>query len=182
MEGINEDSMRMIKASKFDWIEFDNAYSDLKKTLISDDSKNAESYIDTTIDLLELGMLNQTYFYNTSKMALKQLTANIQVLNQLLTTPIREKNSVKVLSMLMQNIDALVTKYIATKGSVYYILKTVLPDIKLTVVDKTAHPLGMFSVILFLIKPAGILPAEPACRHLNRVTSIQSRQLQTKLI
>ena len=180
MEGINEDSMRIIKASKFDWIEFDNAYSDLKKTFSNDGSKNVESYIDTTVDLLELGMLNQNYFYNTSKVALKQLTANIRILNQLLTTPIHEKNGVQVLNMLMQNIDVLVTKFIATKGSVYFILKTVLPDIKLTVVDKTGAPVRDVQCYFISYKTCRdiacrtCLPALESC-DINTITAITNK-------
>ena len=142
MEGINEDSLRMIKAGKADWAEFETAYNDFKKVLSNDPLKNVESYIDTTVDLVELGILNQSYFYNTSKVALKQLTANIQFLNQFLAKPIREKNDLLVLSMLLQNIELLVTKYIATKGNVYYVLKTILPIIKITLVDKAGAPVN----------------------------------------
>jgi hypothetical protein len=136
-DGINEDSVRMIKANKVDWAEFDRAYDDLKKTFSADKFKNIESYIDTAIDLVELTLLNQSYFYNTSKISLQQLTFNLRVLNQLLAKPIQEKTEVEALNMVVKNIDQLVSRYIATKGLVFYMVRSALPNIKFKVVDKT---------------------------------------------
>jgi len=180
MEGINEDSMRMIKSSKSDWAEFEAAYNEYKKILSNDPLKNVESYIDTTVDLVELGILNQSYFYNTSKVALKQLTANIQVLNQFLAKPLREKNDVQVLSMLMQNIDQLITKYIATKGSVYYMVKTVLPIIRITLVDKAGAPVSDVKCYFISYKTCreiacrACVPAPESC-DINTIEAITSR-------
>ena len=137
---INEDSVRMIKAGKVDWAGFDKAYNDLKKTLATDRFKNVESYIDTSTDLVELLLLNQSYFYNTTKVSLNQLTFSLQLLNQLLAKPIQEKTEVAALNMVLKNIDQLVTRYIATKGLVFYMLKANLPNIKIKVFDKAGLP------------------------------------------
>ncbi|MEO6719350.1 MAG: hypothetical protein ABIN67_03250 [Ferruginibacter sp.] len=140
IDGISEDSVRMIKANKVDWAEFNKTYDELKRTFSIDRFKNVESYIDTPTDLVELTLLNQNYFYNTTKVGLQQLTFNLRLLNQMLTTPIREKTEVEALNMVIKNIDLLVTRYIATKGLVFYMIKTTLPNLKFKVFDKAGAP------------------------------------------
>jgi hypothetical protein len=140
-DGISQDSVRMTKASRADWAEFDLAYNNFRKLFTLNPIKAEGSYIDTSSDLVELNILNPSFLYNTSKISLKQLSFNLQLLTQLLSKNIKDQKDLDLLNSVLKNTEELVNKYIATKGTVAYVLNTVLPSIKINVVDKTGAPI-----------------------------------------
>jgi len=138
---ISKDSVRQEKAGKADWDDFAKAYATLQKSFVANQYNNVENYIDTGKDFIELKLLTADFFPNTAKVCLRQLSFNIQLLNQLLAKPLTEKTDVQLLSAVTNNIDVLINKYVATKGTVLSTKILLLPKVSIKVFDHTGTEL-----------------------------------------
>lgn len=138
---INKDSVKLEKASKTDWEEFAKAYAGLQSILQLNRFDNVVNYIDTSKDFIEMKLLKQDFFPNAAKVCLRQLTFNVQLLNQLLARPLPENTDVQLLSSVMNNIDILVNKYVATKGVTMTIRNVLLPNVNIKVFDNNGAEL-----------------------------------------
>jgi hypothetical protein len=132
-----KDSTKLQLADTTDWKDFSKIHSKLKATIEKDEHQNVQNYIDTAAELSELQLVNPEFAKFTAKVCLRQLIFNLKLLDQLLNRQLDEEADVELLSMIMQNIDTLITKYILTFGNRELAKSIISPTVIFKVFDSS---------------------------------------------
>jgi hypothetical protein len=125
------DSIKLPKATEQDWLEYGAAYDRLEKTITWDTTKNVENYIEINEDLGRLSRIEKKYLDLTPKLILHQISANLDLLSQLLKKRLTDTIELKLLTAIIANINALIYDYLAAVG--LGDLAAVVPPISLRV-------------------------------------------------
>ncbi|MGV3502796.1 MAG: hypothetical protein ACO1O1_03765 [Adhaeribacter sp.] len=146
--GAARDSLKTPLADRKDMAAYQNAVDRLKNILEEDPYENAANYINLEAELvlpdtdkIPVNLDVTSGKYPVPKLLLNQLTFNIHMIRELVSNPIREKSSLRILDMLIENNKSLSSQTVFSLGTMVLMKHTSYPKYSVEVLDSSQAPI-----------------------------------------
>lgn len=141
---IAQDSIKTPLADRKDMAAYQNAVDRLKNVIEEDPYQHAANYINLESELvlpdtdkIPANLNVATGKYPLPKLLLNQLTVNIHMIREIVSNPIQEKSSLRILDMLIENNKNLSSQTVFSLGTMVLMKHTSYPKYSVEVLDST---------------------------------------------